>query len=823
MSAPSRGEELRRAIATEEATLARLERACAETRTRLATARAELESATPRTATPVPRTNDDKVALFRQLFLGREDVFPTRFESKQGKAGYSPACDHKFAPGLCDLPRVKCGDCKHQAFTPVSDDAILDHLRGQHVMGVYPLLADETCWFLAVDFDKSQWMDDVRAFVETCRQIELPAVVERSRSGNGAHVWLFFSAPVPASTARKLGCHLLTETMSRRRDLGMDSYDRLFPSQDLMPRGGFGNLIALPLQRKARDAGNSIFLDDQLVPYPDDEQWACLASARRIEPDRVKQIVAEATRRDAVIGVRPADDEGQAGTPWLRLPSGRPPSVRIDGPLPKQVHAVLAQRLFVTKAGLPSPLVNQIKRLAAFRNPEFHKKQSLRLSTNGTPSVIACAEELADHIALPRGCTTAVEDLLRAHEVGLVIDDQRCSGAPVARRFLGTLTPIQEQAARALQAHDLGVLVAPPGIGKTVVGIHAIAQRACSTLVLVHRQPLLDQWRTQLAVFLEIDAKQIGQIGGGKRTPNGQLDLAMIQSLGHDGKVADLVASYGMVVVDECHHLPARSFERVMAEVKARYVIGLTATPKRRDGHHPITEMQLGPVRFAVSEKSQAARHPFSHHVVVRDTAFLTPRSEAAPKIQELYAALAADEGRNSLILDDVIAALEQGRSPILLTERKDHLDYFAAHLEKLTRHLVVLHGGMGVKQRRAIVERLAAIPADEERLVVAIGRFIGEGFDDARLDTLFLALPLSWKGTLVQYAGRLHRLHPGKTDVRIYDYVDRNVPMLDRMFAKRLRGYRAIGYTQTDEPAPARQAELEVTTVEYDPDESGG
>jgi superfamily II DNA or RNA helicase len=367
-------------------------------------------------------------------------------------------------------------------------------------------------------------------------------------------------------------------------------------------------------------------------------------------------------------------------------------------------------------------------------------------------------------------------------------------------------------------AHDIGVFVAPPGVGKTVIGTYLVATRACSTLILVHRRPLLDQWIVQLAVFLGIEPKEIGQIGAGKRAATGRLDVAMIQSLVRKDAVADLVAGYGQVIVDECHHLPAVSFERVLSEVKARYVVGLTATPQRRDGHHPITQMQLGPVRFSVDARTQAGRRPFEHRLLVRETAFRTSSSEETPGIQGIYAALARDGNRNELILNDVIRALEDGRSPILLTERKDHLEYFAARLEGVARHLVVLQGGMGAKAHRAVKAQLAAIPANEERLVLATGRYIGEGFDDARLDTLFLAMPVSWKGTLVQYTGRLHRLHPGKREVRIFDYVDREVPMLLRMFEKRLRGYRAIGYARDEAPLGYAEPDDE-PVIEYDED----
>jgi superfamily II DNA or RNA helicase len=827
--APPTRASIEAALAEEEGRLRRLEAERAEAAARAESLRASLAALDaaslarplPIATTGLPQSSAEKVKLFRQLFRGREDVYPTRFVSKKtNKPGYAPACANKFVVGVCPLPKVKCGDCTNQAFRRVDDRAVRDHLQGRHVMGAYPMLTDERCWFLAVDFDKNSWKEDVSAFAETARRLGLPLLVERSRSGNGAHAWFFFSEPVPAAIARKMGCHIITETMSSRHELCMDSYDRLFPSQDTMPRGGFGNLIALPLQREPRQHGNSVFLDNDLNPYPDDQQWSVLASAKRISLATVERIASEAARTGTVVGLRIAEtvDDEEDAAPWTRPPSGAPRVRPIAGPLPACVSAVLAQRLYVAKDGLPSQLLNQIKRLAAFQNPEFYKKQSMRLSTATTPRVIACAEDLPEHVALPRSCKVDLEGLLRAHGIALDVADERTSGRPLDVRFHGTLTPVQESAARALLAHDTGVFVAPPGVGKTVIGTYLIASRARSTLVLVHRRPLLDQWLAQLAQFLGLDPKEIGQIRAAKRTPTGRIDVAMVQSLVRKDSVADLVAEYGQVIVDECHHLPAVQFERVLSEVKAQYIVGLTATPQRRDGHHPITEMQLGPVRFKVDAKSQAAARPFEHRLIVRETAFRAASLGDKVAIQDLYAALARDEARNEMILNDVVHALEDGRSPILLTERKDHLDYFASRLERVARHLIVLQGGQGAKTDREVRAKLAAIPPNEERLLLATGRYIGEGFDDARLDTLFLALPVSWKGTLVQYTGRLHRLHPGKREVRIFDYVDREVPMLLRMFEKRLRGYRAIGYARGE--APLGYAEpKEDLIVEYDED----
>ncbi len=797
-------------IAKAEKQLANLSRQKEEVEAELQSLRECLEEGTHQNtrspssvSTPTILTPDDKVALFLRLFRGRDDVYPKLWHNqKTGKTGYSPACANEWVRGVCDKPRVKCGECPNQAFLPVSADVILNHLQGRYVLGVYPMLTDETCWFLAVDFDKEAWREDVLAFTKTCRRVGVPYAIERSRSGNGAHIWFFFNTPIAAATVRKMGSYLITETMASRHQLGMASYDRLFPNQDTLPKGGFGNLIALPLQYHARQEGNTVFLDDSLEPFPD--QWNFLASLIAISAEKLESIALEATSRGQVVGLQIADagDGNIEASPWLRPPSRKSKRVSINEPIPHDVRGVLSQRLYIEKNGLPSALINQIKRLAAFQNPEFYKKQNLRLSTALTPRVISCAEDHHKYISLPRGCLDDVRIVLQEHKSDLELEDLRYVGEPIEAKFLGELTAAQHQAAQTIVAHDNGVVVAPPGFGKTVLGTYMIAARNCNTLVLVHRQPLLEQWKSQIGIFLGRDAKSIGQIGGGKRKFTRHIDVAMIQSLSRKESVDDIVAEYGQVIVDECHHLPAVSFERVLSEVKARYVVGLTATPQRRDGHHPIIHMQIGPVRFKVDPRSQLAQRPFDHQLVVRETRFDAPVPATETTIQELYGLLVADEKRNEQIIDDVLMAMEEGRSPILLTERKEHLEHLHNRLEGFVRHIVILRGGRSAKERRKIEAQLASIPLEEERLILATGRYIGEGFDDARLDTLFLALPVSWKGTLVQYAGRLHRLHPGKHEVRIVDYVDSKVPMLARMFEKRRIGYRAMGYRDDDNGA---------------------
>jgi superfamily II DNA or RNA helicase len=790
-------------LAAIEARLRELE----EERARLLEKAARVRASAEPAGTVGERRNEDsdrvaglspeaKVDLFRQLFRGRPDVYATRFVSKKtGKAGYAPACAHKFAPGICPLPKIGCGECENQAFRPLDERAVREHLTGRQVVGVYPLLTDDTCWFLAVDFDKKSWEGDIRAFAATARRLGMPVALERSRSCNGGHAWFFFAEPIPATLARALGSFLLTETLADRPEIGLDSYDRLFPSQDTLPKGGLGNLIALPLQWEARQHGGSVFVDEELRAFPGEEQWTLVARMPRIQRAAVDDLVARGRQEGPVIGLAPPADPDADEAPWERLPSAvGVTSKRLTGPVPQQVRGVLAQRLFLEKEGLPPRYVDALLRLAAFQNPEFYKKQAMRLPTTLTPRVICCGEDLGLHLALPRGCVPACQQLLEDHGVPFEVEDQRSDGDPVEVAFRGTLRHHQLAAGEAMLEHDTGVLVAPPGSGKTVIGAWLIAARRRSTLVLVHRQPLLDQWLAQLAIFLEVGPGEIGRIGAGKRAPTGRIDVAMIQSLARKGRVDDLVAGYGQVIVDECHHLPAVSFERVLAEVRARYVVGLTATPQRRDGHQPITAMQLGPVRHRMRAEP-ASGAPLARRLVIRETAYRPAAIEARPSIQALYGELVACSDRNDQILDDVIQAVEDGRSPIVLTERRDHLELLADRLAGVVRHVVVLHGGRGAKARRRVLSALEEIPPDEERALLAIGRFVGEGFDDPRLDTLFLTLPVSWKGTLVQYAGRLHRAHPDKREVRIFDYVDAAVPVLRRMADRRMRGYRSMGY----------------------------
>lgn len=744
----------------------------------------------------------EKVALFRSLFRGREDVYPRRFESRRtGKSGYQPACGNEWIRGICEKPRIKCSECLQQAWLPVTDRVIRCHLSGKDehgspfVMGLYPMLLDESCFFLAVDFDGETWKGDAGAFFETCRTLDLPVALERSRSGKGGHVWLFFEEAVSAFLARKLGAWILTKTMENHPGLGMRSYDRFFPNQDTLPRGGFGNLIALPLQKQARDMGNTVFIDESGIPYPD--QWVFLSSLRRISKERLESLLGQAERQGGVIRVR-CVSEGEE-SPWLAPPSRRSPEPPIKEPMPKTLELVLGDQIYIPKENVPLPLRNRLVRLAAFQNPEFYRAQAMRLPVYDKPRIIDCAEDHPLHLSLPRGCLEEVSQLLVSLKIQPHVRDERCQGMPIDHKFFGSLRPDQEKAAVAMLAHETGVLAATTAFGKTVLAAWLIAKRGVNTLVLVHRQQLLEQWIERLSHFLDVPSKSLGRLGGGRKKLTGQIDVANIQSLVRKGIVDDRIGGYGHVIVDECHHLSAQSFELVARRAKARYVTGLSATVTRKDGHHPIIFMQCGPVRHRVDAKSQAAARPFSHHVLVRPTGYrdnVEPAADPRMEFQRLTESLAKDPARNRMICSDVVASVHEGRFPLVLTERTEHLLALVEMLSLEVSNVIALQGGMRKKDLAESLKVLEQTASSRGRVIVATGRFVGEGFDVPALDSLFITLPVSWRGTIAQYAGRLHRLHEGKREVRIFDYADLDTPMLSRMFDRRCQGYESIGYT---------------------------
>lgn len=728
----------------------------------------------------IKKTNDftpkEKAAilLFMSLFRGRSDVFAQRWESSTtGKSGYSPVCENEWDKELCRKPKIKCQDCSHQLFPNLTPQFIYEHLTGRKTVGIFPLLEDNTCHFLAVDFDKKEWQDDVRAFIETCKNLGVTYHIERSRSGEGAHIWFFFEKAISASLARKFGLNLLSKTNERRFEVGMDSFDRMFPNQDILPKGGFGNLIALPLQKQAKMKGNSVFVDDTFQEFAD--QWQYLSSIKKISEKSILQIVTNLSEEENSIQLKEKVENIN---------------------LPKEVTIELNQGIQIPKILLTSKILNELQKLATFGNPEFFKAQAKRFSTHRIPRLIDCTKIDDNMLILPRGLLEKVEEIFFKYKISLKVLNNQFVGKPIAAKFHGQLTIQQEDAVTSMVNYDNGVLAADTGFGKTVTGAALISKSGINTLIIVHRTQLVEQWKEKLSTFLNIPGKEIGQIGGGKNNPTYNIDISTIQALNHNGVIKSELHHYGQIIVDECHHISAVSFEKVLRTVRAKKVYGLTATPVRKDGLHPIIFMQCGPIRYKTNNKQQANIRPFKQTLVKRETFMKTNETD----IQAIYSLLSTNKERNEMIFNDVLKALDEKRSPIVLTERLDHINELNELFKGFAKNIIILSGAMKKKERQQALEKLIKLPDSEERLLIATGKYVGEGFDDSRLDTLFLTMPISWKGTLQQYVGRLHRNHSDKNEVKVFDYVDTNVDVLLKMFEKRLKGYKDIGYSQYGE-----------------------
>lgn len=755
---------------------------------------------------------------FYSYFWGRLDVYSLRSEKK----AYYPQCENYWKNGICHRrsgSKVKCRECAFRSWKKLDATVIVQHLLGIKVVGIYPLFPDGTCRFLVFDFDNHEkgaeaddfankdqkWKEEVSALLQIGKENGIPMLAERSRSGRGAHVWIFFSKPVSAVLARKMGFALLDKGADSVNLTTFRFYDRMLPAQDFLDEGELGNLIALPLQGEALKQGNSAFVDEHWNAYP--HQWEALSSIIRMSPLQVEEIVrAWSDSAEHEDGVK------DTVKPWERKKQFHLEDVS------DRMSITLSNLIYVKTANLTPRIQNQIRRLAAFSNPVFFKNRAISLSNFSTPRIIYLGEDDSGYICIPRGLLELLINRCDAAGIQYTVTDKRSLGVSLNIEFKGELRDNQKVAVDKMMSYDFGILSAATSFGKTVVSCNLIARRKVSTLILLESSSLIEQWQRTFDKYLLFDCdipkyrtktgiekrrkSVIGIIQGSKDTSNGLVDIAMVGSLFKKGDLHPRLKEYGMVIVDECHHSASDIFTRILREVNARYVYGITATAFRADSLEKICEMYLGPVRFEYSARERAAEQGIDHFVIPRFTRTVYPHGKDNVHISDAYEVIRSDEIRNIKIMNDIKACITERRTPVVLTKFTDHAKILYDMLIKNADYVFLLTGSKSKKEQTEIRRQMENVPGESTMILVATGQLVGEGFDFPRLDTLIMADPVAWKGVVEQYAGRLNRDYQGKCEVRIYDYIDANIPVFDRMYSKRLKAYKHIGYsikTETD------------------------
>ena len=765
--------------------------------------------------------------VFFSMFWGRTDVYSRRTIKKStGEVNYYTQCYNFWKNGCPRITgsKIKCQDCQRQAYKELKKEQIIEHLRGisedaTDVIGVFPLLADNTCRFIVFDFDNHEkgaerndfantgdlWREEVDSLRKICDINGIDALVERSRSGRGAHLWIFFQKPIEAGLARKFGNALLNKGAEFVNMKSFRFYDRMLPMQDYLPEGSVGNLIALPLQGQALKKGNSAFIDECWNAYPN--QWEVLLSKKKLSKQFIEDKIKEWVEGSHNIIADCKDIfENDSEKPWEKTKHFQKEDV--DGIM----RITLSDGIYVDAVNLRPRIQNQIRRMAAFSNPVFYKNQAMGLSNFENYRYIYLGSDEGGFIKVPRGI---LENLIKECEkagIEYEIEDKRSKGHPIHVEFIGKLKESQIPAVERLLQNDNGILNAATAFGKTVVCCNVIAKKQVSTLILIQSSALMEQWREALEKFLYIDEELpeyetptgrkkkrkslVGKLQGAHDSTTGIIDLVMAGSVCKNGVYHRRLKEYGLILVDECHHAASDTIVDILQEANAKYVYGVTATPFRGYGLEKINYMLLGPIRYQFTSKDRAKEQGIEHLVYPRFTRAVAPRfSQDRMHPNEAYEIIRNNEDRDELIIRDVKQCVDSGRTPVVLSKYVEHSQRLYQRLINYADKVFLLSGGNSKKEHKEILKRMSQVTTNESMILVATGKLIGEGFDYPRLDTLIMATPVAWKGVVEQYAGRLNRDYDGKKSVIIYDYVDSHIPMFDRMYHKRLKAYKQIGY----------------------------
>ena len=738
-------------------------------------------------------SREDSVKIFMNYFKGRNDVYPYLSIDKNNPniKYYIPACTNEWKNGVCNKTMgKKCKTCQYRENKPISKETIYKHMYGNYPIGIYPLLENDTCFFLSLDFDdkdsKKDIKSDVLAFASVCDKYEVPIAIERSRSGNGIHIWMFFDTNIKAITARKLGSLLLSKTMEIS-NISISSFDRMFPNQDTLPKGGYGNLIALPFQNEPSKYGNTLFIDRNFILIKNQMQY--LSSIHKLTEIEVFEKIKQLSNETIDISHEIIDMQNE-----VKVKSKN----NID--YPKSIKVILKDMVYIDKANLDGVVKNSFRRLATFANPEFYKKQKLRMSVYNVPMVIDCGKEDEKYLKLPRGTYNYLESLCNVNNIEIISKDERFVGNKIEVKFNGSLKEEQQIAINHMLKYDNGILCAPTGFGKTVIGCKLIAERKVNTLILVNKIQLLNQWKDRIKEFL--DVKEVGEISSKKKNITNVIDVVSVKSLWNNGNVLDIAKNYGMIIIDECHHTAAYTFEQAINTGNAKYVYGISATPERENGHTPIIKMQCGDIRYKVDSLKFNKKLNIPMKVIAKKSHLnFTNQNIDNYELNEINDLIAKDIIRSENIIKDIKKEYDNGKNILVLTERLELMNYIYDKLSKYTNNIFKYYGGIGKKIIKSYMELNNQINENKDnKIIVATGSYIGEGFDDSKLDVLFLTMPISGQTRVTQYAGRLHRQDSNKKEILIYDYIDDNFSKTRNMFLKRKKTYEKLGYEIVEE-----------------------